>query len=192
MLDLVERPEIAEAICAHVADYCIQRAQRLLDLAGGEIDIIASGGDIGSQRGMLLNPDLWRAHVLPHTGRMVGTFKAQGYATFYHSCGAVTPVIDDLIAAGVDILDPVQVSAAGMTPEELAPRFAGRITFHGAIDQQRLLPQATPDDVYRVTTRTIDLLGPGFIVTPSHQVQGDTPPENVEAVFKAARAYRWR
>lgn len=193
MMDLVECPEIAHAICAHVEEYYRQRALRVLEAAGGEIDLVGTGGDIGSQRGMLLSPDLWRAHIKPYTGRLITTFKGIGYATFYHSCGSVVPVIDDLIEVGLDILDPIQVSAAGMSPEALAPRFEGRIAFHGAIDEQELLPHATARQVYDETTRIIDILGAsgGFIVSPSHQVQGDTPPENVAAIYQAARDYRW-
>ena len=115
-----------------------------------------------------------------------------GLKTFYHSCGSIVPVIDDFIELGLDILDPIQVSAAGMSPEAISA-FADRLSFHGAIDEVRLLPHATAAEVYRETTRIIDVLGRcgGFIVSPSHQVQGDTPPENVVAIFDAARDYRW-
>jgi len=80
----------------------------------------------------------------------------------------------------------------GMTPEELFPLFGDRLSFHGAIDEVELLPRATPHEVYNETIRTIDILGPnnGYIVSPTHQVQGDTSPENVVAIFEAARKYR--
>ena len=194
MMDLVINPEIADAICGHVEEYYRQRALRVLEIAGDGIDIIGSGGDIGSQRGMMLNPDLWRERIKPFTGRLISTFKQMGYATFYHSCGSIVPVIDDLIEVGLDILDPIQITAAGMSPEELAPRFEGRITFHGAIDEQELLPHATAEEVYQETTRIIDILGKsgGYIVSPSHQVQGDTPPENVVAIYRAVNEYKWK
>ena len=113
--------------------------------------------------------------------------------TLYHSCGSLVPVIDDLIEVGLDFLDPIQVTAAGMTPEELSPRFGDRLSFHGAIDEVELLPHATPRQVYDETTRIIEILGRkgGYIVSPSHAVQGDTPPENVVAIFQAARDYRY-
>jgi uroporphyrinogen decarboxylase len=103
------------------------------------------------------------------------------------------PVIDDLIESGLDFLDPIQVGAAGMSPEELFPAFGGRLSFHGAIDEVNLLPHATPKQVYDETRRIIGILGAnhGYIVSPTHQVQGDTPPENVVAVFEAARDFRW-
>lgn len=193
MVDLYENPAIVDAICSRVEHYYLERMFRVLDAAGSLVDVVGSGGDIGTQRGMMLNPDVWRERIKPYTGRLIGTFSELGLATFYHSCGSIVPVIDDLIEAGLDILDPIQVGAAGMTPEELFPAFGDRLSFHGAIDEQHLLTHATPEEVYRETTRVIDILGRnhGFIVSPSHQVQGDTPPENVVAIYKAARDYRW-
>lgn len=193
MMDLYENPDIVDAICTRVTDYYLQRAGRAIEGAPGQIDMIGSGGDIGSQRGMMVNPDVWRERIKPYSGQLISTFKKQGFATFYHSCGSIVPVIDDLIELGLDVLDPIQVGAAGMTPEELFPAFGGRLTFHGAIDEQELLPHGTPRQVYEETTRIIDILGQkgGFIVTPNHQVQGDTPPENIVALFAAVRDYRW-
>jgi uroporphyrinogen decarboxylase len=193
MMDLYENPEIVDAICSRVEAYYRARALRVLDVADGGIDMVGSGGDIGTQRGMMVNPSVWRERIKPYTGRLISTFRQMGLMTFYHSCGSIVPVIDDLIDCGLQFLDPIQVGAEGMSPEELSPRFADRLCFHGAIDEVGLLPHATPDEVYRETQRMIDLLGRngGYIVAPSHQVQGDTPPENVVAIFKAAHDYRW-
>ena len=193
MMDLYENPHIVDAICSSVTELYVERARRAVAAADGRIDVIGSGGDIGTQRGMMLDPGLWRDLIKTHSRRLIGPFREQGLATFYHSCGSIVPVIDDLLECGLDILDPVQVAAAGMTPEELFPAFGNRLTFHGAIDEQELLPHGTPEQVYRETTRTIDVLGQngGFIVSPCHQVQGDVPPENVVALFEAVRDYRW-
>jgi len=94
---------------------------------------------------------------------------------------------------GLDILEFIQVTAADITPEELFPQFGDRLSFHGAIDEVHLLPHATPKQVYDETTHIIDILGAngGFIVAPSHQVQGDTPVDNVLAIFATARNYRY-
>jgi uroporphyrinogen decarboxylase len=193
-VDLYERPEIAAAICEHVEEYYRQRALRVIEAAGGCVDVIGSGGDIGGERGMLLSPRIWRERIKPYSGRLITTFKQLGLKTFYHSCGSIVPVINDFIELGLDILEPIQVSAAGMSPEEVSAGFADRLSFNGAIDVVRLLPHATAEEVYRETTRTIDILGRngGYIVSPSHQVQGDTPAENIVAVFDAARNYRWK
>ncbi len=193
LMDLHIQPEIPEAICRHVEEYYRQRALRVIDVAGDMIDMIGTGGDVGEERQMLLSPDVWRKQIKPYTGRLISTFKGMGFKTFYHSCGSLVPVIDDLIEVGLDLLDPIQVSAAGMRPEQLYPRFGDRLSFHGAIDEQEVLPRLAPGEVYDETTRIIDILGQrgGYIVSPAHAVQGDTPPENVVAMLQAARDYRW-
>ncbi len=194
LVDLHEQPEIPAAICTRVEEYYRLRALRAIEAADGIVDIVGSGGDIGEQQRMLLSPGVWRARIKPYTGRLITTFKRMGLKTFYHSDGSIVPVIDDFIELGLDVLDPIQVGAAGMRPEELYPRFGDRISFHGAIDEQQLLPHGTVDQVYRETVRTIDILGArgGYIVSPTHMVQGDTPPENVAAIYRAASEYRWR
>ena len=192
-LDLYENPEIVTAICTKVREYYYNRAMRVLEAADGQIDIIGSGGDIGGQNGLMLDPDIWRALIKPHTAGLIQPFKDMGLHTFYHSCGSVDAVIDDLVEIGLDILDPIQVTAGGMQPESLRDRFADRISFHGAIDEVELLPHATAKEVYDETTRMISVLGAnyGFIVSPSHQVQGDTSVENLLALFKAVQDYRY-
>ncbi len=119
LMDLVECPDIAEAICQHVTDFYKKRALRAIEESGGKIDIIGSGGDIGTQRGMMLSPDLWRKHIKPWSKRLIRSFKDMGLKTFYHSCGSIMPVIEDLIEMGLDILDPIQPGAQGMDLFEL-------------------------------------------------------------------------
>ncbi|MBI4028452.1 MAG: hypothetical protein HY360_25930 [Verrucomicrobia bacterium] len=193
LMDLREQPDLAEAISRRVQELYLQRAMRAVEAARGRIDVFLSGGDIGEQQRMLLNPDLWRRRIKPYSAKLITTFKRLGFKTFYHSDGAIVPVIPDFIEMGLDFLDPIQVTASGMKPEELFPMFGDRLSFHGAIDEVHLLPRATPDEVYRETVRTIDVLGQrgGYVVSASHAVQGDTPPENVVAMFRAARDYRW-
>jgi uroporphyrinogen decarboxylase len=194
LMDLCQQPEIAEAISRHVAEFFQARALRVIEAAQGRIDMIGSGGDVGGQLGMMLNPALWRKYIRPNQEKLMTFFKKKGFATFYHSDGSIVPIIPDLIEMGLDILDPIQVGAAGMTPEALFLQFGDRLSFHGAIDEVELLPKATPAQVYDETLRVIDILGQngGYIVSPSHQVQGDTSVENVLAIYEAARSYRWK
>ena len=193
LVDLETAPEIAEAISRRAAEYYHQRALRVLEAAAGRIDIISSGGDVGAQTGMILNPRTWRDHIKAHAARLVTPFKERGLKCFYHSCGSCVPIVQDLVEMGVDVLDPIQVTAAGMSPENLFTLFGDRLSFHGAIDETELLTHGTPEEVARETVRTIDILGRrgGYIVSPTHQVQGDTPVANIIALFEAARAYRW-
>ncbi|HOD92603.1 MAG TPA: uroporphyrinogen decarboxylase family protein [Clostridia bacterium] len=192
-IDLYDNPEIVNAICTKVGEYFFKRALRVLEAADNEIDIIGSGGDIGGQECLMLNPDVWREQIKPHTAGLLKPFKQMGLSTFYHSCGSVAQVINDLADIGMDMLDPIQVTAKNMTPEYLAHNFADRISFHGAIDEVELLPHASPLEVYNETQRIISILGKngGFIVSPSHQVQGDTSIENILALFKSVHDFRY-
>jgi uroporphyrinogen decarboxylase len=107
-----------------------------------------------------------------------------------HSCGAVFDLIGDFIEMGIDILDPVQVSAKGMDINKLKDVYGGRITFHGGIDTQRVLPHGTPAEVEEFTGKTISVFGRsgGYIVCPVHHVEGDVPAENILAMRKAVMA----
>jgi uroporphyrinogen decarboxylase len=191
LMDLHTNPEIVQEICTHVGDYYEARAHRALEVAGEHIDIIGSGGDIGTQRGMMISPEIWRTQIKKHAGRLITPFKKKGYITFYHSCGSITPVINDFIELGLDLLEPIQVSAADMEPSSLAQRFGPHISFHGGIDEQKVLPHGTPGEVYENTISMIDRLGKynGYVVAPCHQAQNDTAPENLVAVFDAVRDY---
>jgi len=188
LMDLVECPDIAEAISAHATAFYKQRALRAIEECKGKIDLIGSGGDIGTQRGMMLAPDLWRKHIKPYSTQLIRTFADMGLMTFYHSCGSIVPVIDDLIDMGLHILDPVQPRAEGMEPTGLKRRFGDRLTFHGGIDEQYLLPHGSPDDVRKEVVRLMDGMGEdgAYIVCPAHAIQPDTSPENIMAIYDTA------
>ena len=185
LLDLVESPDIAEAICTHVAKFYKARTLRAIEMAKGKIDIILSGGDIGSQRGMLLSPELWRKRIKPYSAELIRTFKDMGFLTMYHSCGSLSPVIGDFVEMGLDILDPIQPKAAGMDPVKLKAEFGRQLTFHGGIDEQHLLPHGTAEEVREEVVRLMQLLGHdgAYIVCAAHAFQADTPPENIMAIY---------
>ncbi|MCD4668953.1 MAG: hypothetical protein K8S14_00760, partial [Actinomycetia bacterium] len=104
LIDLFEFPEIAEAICRKVVEFYKERTMRAIEASDGQIDIFLSGGDIGTQRGMMLSPQLWRKYTKQWSAELIKPFKEIGLKTFYHSCGSVVPVIDDLIEIGVAFL----------------------------------------------------------------------------------------
>jgi len=193
LMDLVECPDVAEAISARATAFYKARALRAIEQSEGKIDLVYSGGDIGTQRGMMLAPELWRRHIKPYSTDLIRTFKDMGLMTMYHSCGGIVPVIEDFIEMGLDILDPIQPQAAGMEPVALKKRFGDRLAFHGGIDEQHLLPHGTVEEVRRETTRLMAALGEdgAYIVCPAHAFQADTSPENMMAVYEAALEFGW-
>jgi len=147
--------------------------------------------DSGTQKGEIMSPDLYREMIKPHYKRLCDWVHARtNWKTFLHSCGSVYHLIPEWIDAGIDILNPVQISAANMEPERLMKDFSGKIVFWGGgCDTQRVLPLGTPEEVREHVRRNIEIFSAGsggYVFTQVHNIQQDVPDENVEALFKAA------
>lgn len=197
MLDLALRPDWAVAVMDRVQEYLFERTRRILAAGNtqpgaavphGRIDMMEYNDHVGSQRGLLLSPAMWREHLKPRMAQFVGLCRRFGAKVRYHSCGGIRPIIPDLIEIGVDVLNPIQTQAEGMDPRQIKAEFGPHITLNGGIDTQDLLPFATRDEVYSTVSRLLDDLGRegGYILAPSHVFQGDVPVENVLAVYEAA------
>lgn len=172
--------------------YAIQLAviEQYYAVLGPYIDLTTSGDDFGMQRGPLLSPRAFRRFIAPYfTARIARTKALAGCYFWHHSCGSVTDLLDDIIACGVDILNPVQTSAAGMEPAGLKAQFGERIVFWGGVDVQQFLPHATPDEVAREVVRLAAILGAGggYVMAPAHEIQEDVPIENLVAWVEAMR-----
>jgi hypothetical protein len=150
-----------------------------------------TGADFGAQNGPLVAPKAYRKLFLPfHKQINDWVHKHTTWKTFIHSCGSVFDLIEDFIAAGFDIMNPVQCSAAHMDPKELKRKFGERITFWGGgIDTQRTLPFGSPDDVRREVRERLKLFGPGggFVFNAVHNIQAQVPVANVLAMYETAR-----
>ncbi len=168
-------------------DFYMEDYTRAAEITGGRIDLYLLISDLGNQRGPLMSLAMFREFVAPYLRRMVNLIHSLGARAFYHSCGAIRPFIPDLIELGVDILDPIQPASPGMQPENLKAEFGDRLSFHGGIDTQILLPRATLAQVAVEVRRYCDVLGSGggYILAPAHLFQPDVPPENIIAVYRA-------
>ena len=193
MIDLIEYPEIIEAIVRHLTNFFASRLQRALEIIGDKIDIVGFSGDVGSQRGLMFSPEMWRRFLKPQLRELMAICHAAKVHTFYHSCGSIVPIIPDLIEVGVDILDPIQTRAEGMVPEVLKEKFGNDLIFHGGVDEQELLPRATAEEVVTEVRHLISTLGRegGYILSSSHTLQPDTPPENIVAMFDAVKEFSY-
>jgi uroporphyrinogen decarboxylase len=182
--------EFVHAVLRRVTDLCKAALGRYLELTGPYIQVIKMGDDLGAQNGPLMSPKTYRAVVKPYHKELFDFVKARTKARlFLHTCGSVYRLLPDLLDAGVEVLNPVQVSAADMDTRRLKAEFGDRLSFMGAIDTQHVLPFGTPEEVRREVERRIADLAPGggYIVAPVHNVQADVSPENLVTMYRHAR-----
>lgn len=189
--DLLVNPVFAEALMDRIADFWVRGTERALTEAGEFIDVVAIVEDLGTQQGPLLRPEVYRRVIKPRHRRMMGAVKQHDKRLFLHSCGAVSAFIPDFIEMGVDALNPVQVSAAGMDTKTLKREYGRDLSFWGAIDTGKVLPHGNPAEVREEVKRRIDDLASngGYILAAVHNIQADVPPHNVAAMFEAAREF---
>ena len=188
-IDMAERPDWAHFLSRKFTDFYLEDYRRAAEATGGRIDLFLVISDLGSQTGPLISLRMFREFVAPYIKEMVDCIHSLGARALYHSCGRIAPFIPELIALGVDVLDPIQPAGPEMAPERLAAEFAGRISFHGGMDMQRLLPHGTPAEVRAEARRYCEVLGRagGYILGPAHLFQPDVPPENILAVYQNER-----
>lgn len=168
---------------------------KALDTVGENVLIISEADDLATQNSLLCSEELYRKIVHPYHKRLFSFIKKRAQNKvyiFYHTCGACKPLIPYLIEEGVDILNPVQISAKDMDPVALKREFGKDITFWGGgVDSQRILPYGTVEEVREGVKRQIEALAPGggFIFAPVHNIQSDVPPENIMAMWEAWAEY---
>ncbi len=186
--DFYLRPDLVHALFQRFTDFFLAFYERLFRSARGGIDIFVALDDYGGQHGPLISRELWREFARPYLKAGIDLAKDFGARVMLHSCGSVRSFIPEFLRLGVDVLDPIQVQAAGMVPEELAGEFGDTLTFHGAIDIQQTLPFGTPEDVRAEVAHRQATLGRyhGFILAPCHNILPDTPVANVLALYDLA------
>ncbi len=191
LVDLAGDRPLAEAILDKVLDNNLANVRRYLEAVGDRIDLIQVGGDLGTQAGPQVRPE-WYYEVLQPREKAFWQeiHRLSDCRIFLHSCGGIAELIEGIIDAGCDVLNPVQTSARGMDPAELKARFGDRITFWGGgCDTQAVLPFATPEQVYEHVAERMRIFKPGggFVFCQVHNIQAGAPPENMEAMYEAVR-----
>lgn len=182
-----ERPYLIK-LMDEILAYNIEVGKELIRLGA---DIIWTGDDYGTQRGMLISPKLWRRHFKPRMAIVYEEFKKINpkVKIAHHSCGSIRPIIGEMIEIGVEVLNPIQPRAADMDPKSLKEEFGDSLAFFGGIDQQHTMPRGSVEDVKEeVKTRIAELGGGGgYLLAPAHDIQADVPVENTLALFEAAK-----
>jgi uroporphyrinogen decarboxylase len=192
MLDPFMFPVNSDKLVGKLADLKIEFWDSLLDEIGDVIDIAGEGDDYGTQQSQLISPDQFREYYKPHFVRVLSFIKekAPNVKLLFHSCGNVRPVIPDFIEMGVDLLNPVHITATGMEPRQLKKDFGKDIVFWGGgVDTQHVLPNGTPEQVKEDVKRNIEALAPGggFVFATVHNIQAEVPPQNMMAMIEALR-----
>ena len=190
MIRLASDKGFANKLLGRLTDAAIRDLRLYLDAVGDYIDIIGFGDDFGFQNGLQISPDLFREMFKPRLASIYGeAHKLTDAFVLMHSCGSIERLIEDFIEIGVDVLNPVQTSAADMDLKHLKKTYGGRIAFWGGgCDVQRILPLGSEEEIEKDVRNRLKVFGEGggFVFAPIHNIQADVPPENIAAMYKAA------
>lgn len=188
-------PDYIKDIFEIQCDVAIKNLEMYWQAVGNRIDVIVmSGTDFGTQRGVFLSPEIYRKLYKPfHRKLNDWVHKHTPWKTFYHTCGSIVSLLNDFAEVGVDILNPVQCSAACMEPSWLKTNYGDKFVFWGGgVDTQRTLPFGSPDEVRKEVESRLRTFAPGggFVFSTIHNIQQNTPIENVLAMFEMVNSWR--
>ncbi len=187
LINMMTNPEVYRAVDEKIVGFYLKANKIFLDATADKLSAVLIGNDMGSQRGLMLSPQLVREFILPSTKRLIAQAHEYGLKVIYHSCGSIADIIPDLIEAGADLIHPIQALAEGMSAETLAARYGGKVSFCGGVDTQELLVRGTPAQVAERVRQLRALFPTGLVISPSHEaLLPDVPPENVQAMFREA------
>jgi hypothetical protein len=187
-------PEYVHQIFGLQTEIGLKNAKLFKQACGDKIQAMQiSGTDFGTQRGPMMSPESFRTFYQPYY-KQINDWIHQNtpWKTFYHTCGSIADLLPDFYNTGIDILNPVQCSAAGMDPRMLKEKWGDKFTFWGAgVDTQKTLPFGTPEEVYAQVTERLSIFAPGggFVFNTIHNIQGPTPVANILAIFNAIKDY---
>ena len=195
MMDLGKGGAFTEDLIGGIVETQLKNLSLFLQAVGNYVQIVQFGDDLGMQDRLIMSRSMYQKHIFPgHQKLFQYVHHNSECFVFLHSCGSIAPLIPDLIAAGVDILNPVQTSAKNMDPKKLKEEFGKQITFWGGgCDTQHVLPFATPTEVAQHVREQIKIFAPGggYVFNQIHNIQADIPPENIVAMFNTAREFKY-
>ena len=195
-MDMVADQDLFLALLQALSSRMVRYLHELLSRVGQHVDVVVTGDDLGTQDSTLMAPALYRTLVKPEQAKVLDAIHRETRAkVFYHSCGNIYPLIGDLVEIGVDLLNPVQVSAPDLADTaRLKREFGARLSFCGGVDTQDVMPHGSAQEVRAEVRRRIQDLAPGggYVAAAVHCIQPDVPPANIVAMCdEVVRAGRY-
>jgi uroporphyrinogen decarboxylase len=195
LVDLLRKPKEVEKLLDALMEVHLGTLEKVCNAVGDVVDILRFGDDLGENNGPLLSPRLYRKYFKPRHAQLCKyVHDHSNMKTFLHSCGSIKPLLPDLVDAGYDIINPVQINTKDMDPHELKDSFGDKITFWGGgADTQHVLNRKTPKEVKAHVKDLLDIFAPGggFVFNAIHNILPDVPPENIVAMFEAVNEWRY-
>ena len=189
LMDMILHPDFTAALFQRLTDFYVGVYQKYMEAVGDYIQMVIYYEDLSGQDGPLMSPELYRKFIKPCHRRIIKAIKEHTKAKLcVHTCGSVYAFLDDYVDLGVEVINPVQISARDMDPHRLKQKYGSVLSFQGGIDTQRFLPRATPAEVEEEVRRMIGILGRGggYLFTSCHSIQPDVSPEKIVALFDSA------
>ena len=192
LIDPLLDPAFTHHLLKRTCDFVYEHHRRMFEATEGLIDLAQVTDDFGTQTGPMISLEVFREFYVPHIRRFIDLARGFGLKVFHHDDGGIREFLPDLVELGIDVLNPIQWRCAGMDIAGLKHDFGAEIVFHGAIDNQQTLPFGTEAEVRAEVRRTIDTLASdrtGYILAPCHNLQANTPVENIIAMYDEAHRY---
>jgi len=192
-MDLVENPELVHYCLDKLFDLSFTEIRRLNERVPGKVNLTYVAEDMGGQEGLMISPSHIREFLLPKMKKIIDFIHSQGAYAFHHNDGSIRRILPDMIAAGIDILNPIQWRSKNMDRRQLKKDFGQKVVLHGAMDNQHTLPFGKESDVRAEVLENLQILGDGggYILAPCHNIQPITPLENILVMYETGYEYGW-
>ncbi|MCL2512750.1 MAG: hypothetical protein FWF08_02515 [Oscillospiraceae bacterium] len=191
-IDLITADPAGTLLTERRLDIEFKITERLLDKCKGHIDFLWMGEDLGTQRGPIISLELFRKEIRPRHQKFIYLAKSYGLPVMMHCCGSSSFAFEDFIEMGVNSVDTLQPEAADMSPEYIKKTFGGRLAFHGGVSTAGPLAFGSAEEAVADVTHKLDVYAPGggYMFSPAHMIQDNTPTGNVVEVYKKVLEYR--
>jgi len=191
LMDLAMDDPVGLRLIDRKCDIWVRLMERMLEAGRGQIDVLWLGEDLGTQRGPTISLALFRKHVRPRFQTFADLAKHHGVPAMMHSCGSSSWAFDDFAEMGINVVDTLQPEAKDMAPAYLKKRYGDRLAFHGMISTAGPVANGSVGDVVKYCRDTLDIMMPGggYAFAPTHQLQDNSPTENVVAMYETARTF---